>query len=111
MGGVEGRAMVRQLEANEAVRWVTEYLGKYCPPGEHRYAVASRSLRWCTLCFKEELRDGGTCLICDLHGESAGDLTRDGVQQAHGQLCADCELGLVAGRTNGLAPWLFSRDN
>ena len=103
--------MVRPLAEGEALRWVTDYLRTYCNPGEHQFRVASQRTRWCTVCFKEERRDGSTCLICDLGGASSGDLQRDGVQQAHGQLCADCELGLMTGRNNGLAPWAFSRDS
>jgi hypothetical protein len=103
--------MVRPLAADDAVRWVKDYLGAYCLPGTHHFALASRSTRWCTVCFKEESRGDDTCLICDLHGESTGVLTRDGTLTAHGQLCRDCELGLIEGSENGLAPWLFSREN
>lgn len=103
--------MVKPLAAGEAVRWVSEYLGTYCTPGTHHFATASSATRWCTVCYKEESRADETCMICDLRGAAAGDLTREGSVESHGRLCADCELGLITGRDNGLAPWAFSRDS
>lgn len=103
--------MVRPLAAGEAVRWVSEYLGTYCSPGEHHFSDATNQVRWCTVCYKEELRDDTSCLICDARGALDGYLFRDGALMAHGFLCADCELGLMTGRNNGLAPWAFSRDS
>jgi hypothetical protein len=64
--------MVKPLAADEAVRWVSEYLDTYCVPGTHHFATASRTTRWCTVCYKEESRSDESCMICNLRGQPPG---------------------------------------
>ena len=101
---------MQRLPVEAAVQWVQEHLATYCSPGEHRFVGASSRVRWCTHCYKEELRGTHTCLICDSPGDVAGDLELERVIQASGMLCDDCEAGLRS-RQDGLASWKFSRDD
>jgi hypothetical protein len=99
---------VRRLDVHEAEQWVAFYLGEYCPPGEHHFVSASATLRWCTVCYKEESRADETCLICDASGAAAGELRCNGSTQAQGRLCPDCDLGIRSGGARDLGPWAFS---
>ena len=80
------------------MRWVSAYLATYCGPGLHTWLGTAAGLRWCTVCYKEEAADGGTCLVCDRPG--AGQYRLDGPQDvtASGPLCDDCAEGMAGGR-------------
>ena len=92
------------LTTASARLWVDHYLDTYCLPGDHRFAWASPTRRWCTICYKEESPAQPSCLICDAAGEVAGKVAHDGAIAAQGTLCADCATGVASSRMLNFYP-------
>ena len=72
--------------------WVERWLNLYCEPGEHEFRAYRLGAMVCTLCDKEELLRGGTCLICGVPGEGAFALVSAlmPADRYAGKLCSRC---------------------
>jgi hypothetical protein len=72
--------------------WVELWLDRYCQPGRHRFRPLRPDVLICERCFKEELLDGHTCLICGIPGEHYAELQRAGKasETRSGLLCGEC---------------------
>jgi len=72
--------------------WVELWLGRYCAPGKHRFRQLRPDVLLCERCFKEELTEGASCLICGIPGEVSATLKRarrPDIEQT-GRLCGTC---------------------
>lgn len=72
--------------------WVELWLGRYCAPGTHCFRALRADVLICERCFKEELTNGVTCLICGIPGEVELTLSSPADQglTARGRLCGPC---------------------
>ena len=72
--------------------WVELWLDRYCPPGHHQFRAIRADVLTCTLCSKQELIGGATCLICGIPGEVPTTLEHVGpvVERITGRLCGSC---------------------
>ncbi|MCK9517655.1 MAG: hypothetical protein M0R74_01315 [Dehalococcoidia bacterium] len=92
-----GRASVDDEQISNAARWAMSYLRSYCHPGSHTFRDAGPGdWEWCTKCYKEQRRDGTSCMICDLPGTIEAELRWPRRRRAErGMLCSECRLGLL----------------
>lgn len=92
---MRGSAIGQPIAESNARRWTASYLGAYCGPGRHEFRPASAAIEWCTVCYKEQARDGSTCLVCDQPGEPAVRVHVPGSDTpVRGRLCGECLRGL-----------------
>lgn len=92
---MRGSATHELIATSNASRWVSSYLRAYCGPGRHEFRAADAAIEWCTVCYKEQARDGSCCLVCDQPGESAVELRAPrATGPVRGRLCAECLRGL-----------------
>lgn len=68
------------------------WLDRYCAPGRHEFAPWRMGTLTCTICSKEELAGGATCLICGIPGEYevAIENTAACTERYSGKLCGTC---------------------
>ena len=67
-------------------------MDEYCEPGEHEFRAYRPGALVCSLCAKEEMLQGGTCLICGVPGEGSFALVSAvmPVDRYDGKLCDRC---------------------
>ena len=72
--------------------WVEHWLVRYCAPGKHRFRQLRPDVIICERCFKEELTEGASCLICGLPGAVTATLRRSRGHSSGqtGRLCGPC---------------------
>jgi hypothetical protein len=89
--------------------WVELWLGKYCPPGMHRFRTLRPDVLICERCLKEELVTGQTCLVCGIPGEyeSVVYRVRHPEERRAGLLCGTCHDEFASRRS--IRGWRLAR--
>ncbi len=91
--------------------WVERWLDEYCEPGEHEFRAYRPGAMVCSLCAKEELLRGGTCLICGVEGEMPFALVSAvmPVDRYSGKLCQRCSSEFATRHT--IRGWRLEDDD
>ena len=72
--------------------WVEQWLDVYCEPGDHEFRAYRPGALVCSLCDKEEMLHGETCLICGVPGDRSYALVSAlmPADRCAGKLCTRC---------------------